>query len=158
MEGIPLDDRDKSSLLKEEDIYSRLVQAAQAKGNTQSHLQDIQDRYDYIKTDFNVLVENLEKAKLNYSQAQYVLAEYLNPKNEGLSKTGIENVILNNQTSVKFSSSTQVKDINIEDKMKIVNTGIGKHTDKYVSIGSAAGLGYLFLRKKRKQNNTKCSV
>ena len=138
IEGIPLDNNDKNLLTKEEkDIYTRLVQTVQAKESAQSHLQDTQNRYDCTKADFDALAENFEKAKQNYSQAQYALEEYLNSKNNNLPEIGVED-------------STQVKNTNSEDKIGNVDTGIGKRTDKYISIGSVAGLSCLLLRKKKK--------
>ena len=138
IEGIPLDNNDKNLLTKEEkDIYTRLVQTVQAKESAQSHLQDTQNRYDCTKADFDALAKNFEKAKQNYSQAQYALEEYLNSKNNNLPEIGVED-------------STQVKNTNSEDKIGNVDTGIGKRTDKYISIGSVAGLSCLLLRKKKK--------
>lgn len=65
------------------------------------------------------------------------LEEYLNSKNNNLPEIGVED-------------STQVKNTNSEDKIGNVDTGIGKRTDKYISIGSVAGLSCLLLRKKKK--------
>lgn len=127
-----------------------MVQTVQAKESAQSHLQDTQNRYDYAKADFDALAENFEKAKQNYSQAQYALEEYLNSKNNNLPEMEVEDASSGNQASVNFTSSTQAKNTNLEDKIGNVDTGIGKRTDKYMSIGSITGLGCLLLRKKKK--------
>lgn len=152
VDGISLSNEEDISLTNEEkELFGRLKLAAQNLKSVQNVLSDAQVEYESKKHEYDMLFENLEKAKLDYMKAQYALDEYLASKGKQSPAESTQPKPEKTQSKKEAVTPSKVENnIPSSDEEKNVETGISSQPEKYIATAGAAGAGYLLLRKKRK--------
>lgn len=149
----------------ESTLFEALQEAILALEDAQTALDEAESNYSVEKAKYDELISKLNEAKANLAKAQAALDAYLNPeptpdtgtdadtsKTDSKTETSkTDTVITTNTSQAKEGTDDVVVTSSATSSSEDVNTGIDLHSEIYLTTLAVAGIGYLVIKKKEKE-------